>query len=73
MEELQQEYILSILFKHAVDREDLLVKKYSGYYEKLDGKNKNMELVNLLKEFEGNAREHINILKDKMIKLNIQG
>ena len=73
MEELRQEYILSILFKNAVDREDLLIKKYSYYCDKLGGKNKNKELLALLKEFEKIAHEHITMLKDKMIKLNIQG
>jgi hypothetical protein len=73
LEELQQEYILSIIFKNAVDREDLLVKKYAYYYDKLGGKNKNEEMLTLLKEFEDIAHEHITILKDKMIKLNIQG
>ena len=73
MEELRQEYILSILFAHAIRREELSIEKYINYYDHISTKDKNKELPDLLKEYEKNAREHISLLKDKMIKLNIQG
>jgi hypothetical protein len=73
LEELQQEYILSIIFSHAIEREELSISKYKDYLGELKGKNKNQQLTDILNEFEKNAQEHITMLKDKMIKLNIQG
>jgi hypothetical protein len=70
VEQLQQEYILSILFAHAIERESLLIKKYKGF---ATGNSKNAALKELLQEFEKEAMEHLKMLKDKMIKLNIQG
>lgn len=73
MEKLRQEYILSILFYHSVEREELMINKYAGYFKNSVNKKKNSELFSMLKEFENEAREHVTLLKDKMIKLNIQG
>lgn len=73
MEKLRQEYVLSIIFYHSVEREELMLAKYRGYIEAIEGKKKKPELYSMLKEFENDAREHIALLKDKMIKLNIQG
>lgn len=69
MEELSQEYILSIVFRNAIDKEELLIKKYQDYYPDL----KNKELKDMLKQLNKTSEEHIKILKDKMIKLKIQG
>ncbi len=69
MEELLQEYILSIVFRNAIDKEELLIKKYEDYYTDL----KNKELKDMLKKMKKTSEEHIKILKDKMIKLKIQG
>ncbi len=69
MEKLSQEYILSIVFSKSVSREEMLMKKYE-YIEK-DIKDK--ELVEMLKSHKNICQEHIKMLKDKMIKLNIQG
>lgn len=73
MEKLSQEYILSIIFNHSVEREELMLEKYRQYFEINSDRKKNPELCSILKEFEDKAREHIALLKDKMIKLNIQG
>ncbi len=70
MEELQQEYILSIIFTHAVERERLLINKYHALAA---ANKKNAAVRELVKEFEKEAREHVEMLKDKMIKLNIRG
>lgn len=69
MEKLQQEYILSIIFSKSISREVLLSKKYKDYYSK----TKNSELKELIQELRSDSEEHIKLLKDKMIKLNIQG
>lgn len=70
MEELQQEYMLSIIFTYAVERERLLINKYHALAA---ANKKNAAVRELVKEFEEEAREHIELLKDKMIKLNIRG
>ena len=69
MEKLSQEYILSIVFKNSIEREELLLKKYDDFNNDI----KDAELKDILKEFRKNSQEHVKILKDKMIKLNIQG
>ncbi len=68
MEEFSQEYVLSIVFRNSIDKEELLLKKYDDYYDKL----KNKELREILKEFDKTSQEHLKIMKEKMIKLKIQ-
>lgn len=68
MEEFSQEYALSIVFRNSIDKEELLLKKYENYYDKL----KNKELKEVIKGFSKTSREHLKIMKDKMIKLKIQ-
>lgn len=68
MEELSQEYVMSIIFRNSLDKEELLLKKYEDYYPII----KNKELKEIVKEFKKVSREHLNIMKDKMIKLKIQ-
>ncbi|MFZ5353793.1 MAG: hypothetical protein ACOZCL_13875 [Bacillota bacterium] len=69
MEELSQEYLLSYLFKKAIDREELLIKKYEYYLDM----TRNKELKAMLKEFKKLTEEHVTLMKDKMIKLKIIG
>ncbi len=69
MEELSQEYILSYVFKESIDREQLLLKKYDEYYETTRDK----ELKGVIRELREQSEEHVNLLKDKMIKLKIIG
>ena len=68
MEELSQEYVLSIIFRNSIDKEELLLKKYEDYYDKI----KNKELKEVIKEFKKTSQEHLKIMKEKMIKLKIQ-
>jgi rubrerythrin len=68
MEEFSQEYVLSIVFRNAIDKEELLLKKYEEYYSNI----KNKELKEIIKEFKKTSREHLKVMKDKMIKLKIQ-
>jgi len=68
MDKLSQEYILNIIFNESLDREELLLKKYDNIYDNI----KDKDIKNILKEFTKNSREHIDILKDKMIMLNIK-
>lgn len=60
--------MLSIVFRNSIDKEELLVKKYTEYYDKI----KNKELKEVIKEFKKTSREHLNVMKEKMIKLKIQ-
>ncbi|MCX7749619.1 MAG: hypothetical protein N2645_22410 [Clostridia bacterium] len=69
MEKLSQELVLSITFNKSIEREELLIKKYEAYEEGL----KDKELKAILNEFRKDAQEHLKMMKDKMIKLNIQG
>lgn len=61
MEEFSQEYVLSIAFRNLIDKEELLIKKYDDYYDKL----KNKELKEVFKEFKKTSQEHLKILKEK--------
>jgi hypothetical protein len=69
LKRVSQEYILTIKFTRAVEREELLVIKCDEYLESL----KRGDLTDMVKRFRKNAQEHIRLLKDTMIKLNIQG
>lgn len=69
LKKVSQEYILTIKFTKAVEREKLLIMKCDGYLESL----KRGDLTDMVKSFRKNAQEHIRLLKDTMIKLNIQG
>ena len=69
LKRVSQEYILTIKFTRAVEREELLVIKCDEYLESL----KRGDLTDMVKSFRKNAQEHIRLLKDTMIKLNIQG
>jgi len=60
--------VLSIVFRNSIDKEELLLKKYEEYYSKI----KNKDLKEIIKEFEKTSREHLKIMKEKMIKLKIQ-
>lgn len=68
MEKIPQEFMMSEGFNLSINREELLVKKYSEYYKVLNNK----EFKDMMKEFKKTSQEHIKLLKDKMIKLNIQ-
>lgn len=68
MEEFSQEYVLSIIFRNSIDKEELLLKKYEIYYPMI----KNKELKEVIKEFRKTSQEHLKVMKDKMIKLKIQ-
>lgn len=69
MQELSQEYYLGRVFRLSIDKEELLSKKYADYLPAL----KDKELADMLDEFKKTSQEHVKALKDKMIKLNIQG
>lgn len=68
MERLSQEYILRLAFSSSIDREELMLKKYDEYYTAF----KDSTLKEIVKEFKETSREHIDLLKDKMLKLNYQ-
>lgn len=69
MEKIKEEYLLSVAFRQAIDREELFARKCTLFRD--DFKDQELrELADILKD---NAEEHIKYLKDKMIKLNIQG
>ncbi len=68
MEEFSQEYVLSIVFRNSIDKEELLVKKYEEYYDMV----KNKDLKEVIKEFKKTSQEHLKVMKEKMIKLRIQ-
>lgn len=68
MEKLPQEVIQRWTFISALEREELLIKKYEDYMEVL----KDKELRDLLKDFMRTSQDHIKLLKDKMNKLKVQ-
>lgn len=69
MKKVPEEYMLTLVFKKSVDREELLCSKYQYYNRHI----KSDETKDLLNDCEKLSRDHINLLKDEMIKLNIQG
>ena len=68
MDKLSQEYILTTSFSSAVDMEELLIRKCQHYSQDLKDEN----LISLITDLKKECQEHVKILKDKMIKLNVK-
>lgn len=68
MDKLSQEYILTTSFTSALDMEELLIRKCNHYIEYIKDEN----LINLLSDIKKGCQEHMKLLKDKMIKLDIK-
>ncbi|MCG8540054.1 MAG: hypothetical protein MJA82_08965 [Clostridia bacterium] len=69
MRRLSQEHLMDTAFTLSLQREELLLKKYSEYIDQIDNK----ELKNMVKNFKKVSKEHIKVIKDLMIKLNFKG
>jgi hypothetical protein len=73
MEKISESHLLNMVFNDLVNREELLIKKYKLYLGDLKlEKPKNKLLLELLKDYKKECTGHIDILKDKMIKLNLE-
>lgn len=68
MKKLSPKYVIDTAFILSVEREELLLKKYSRAIEDLDNK----ELKKDIKEFKKISKEHVKLVKDLMIELNLQ-
>jgi len=69
MKRIPDEFIISMVFKSAIDREELLIKKYEDYSKN----TKSEELKEMIDEFKSEAQGHISMIKDKIMQLNLQG
>ncbi|SKC85494.1 hypothetical protein [Maledivibacter halophilus] len=69
MKKLSQEQLMDVSFTLSIDREEILLKKYRDYM----GRINNKEIKDIIKEFKKTSREHIKLIKDLMIKVNLQG
>jgi len=69
MQKVSQGHILSIIFSESIEKEELLLKKYDDYMRDV----KDRELSDMISEFIDDSRNHIKLMRDKMIKLSIQG
>ena len=69
MRRLSQEHLMDTAFTLSLQREELLLKKYSEYVDQIENK----ELKNMVKNFKKVSKEHIKVIKDLMIKLNFKG
>lgn len=69
MRRLSQEHLMDTAFTLSLQREELLLKKYSEYIDQIENK----ELKNMVKSFKKVSKEHIKVIKDLMIKLNFKG
>ena len=69
MEKISQENVMSIIFLQSIEMEELLQSKYDSYYSNI----KDKEIKNAVDKYRKNSLEHVKMMKDKMIKLNIQG
>ncbi len=69
MRRLSQEHLMDTAFTLSLQREELLLKKYSEYIDQIENK----ELKNMVKNFKKVSKEHIKVIKDLMIKLNFKG
>ncbi|OPZ84793.1 MAG: hypothetical protein BWY74_04096 [Firmicutes bacterium ADurb.Bin419] len=68
MEKLSQEYFMRFSFSNSIEKEELSLKKYDEYYNLI----KSNELKEIIKEFMQTSMEHIELLKEKRLKLNYE-
>lgn len=68
MDKLSQEYILTTSFSSALDMEELLIRKCSHYVKELKDEN----LISVIMDMKKECQEHIKMMKDKMMKLNVK-
>ena len=68
MNSAYDQHVLANVFMQAVENEDLLAKKYKMYSKEL----KDRDFQDMLNGFREMSESHISLLKDIMIKLNIQ-
>ena len=68
MKQISQEYILNLTFVKALNREELLIKKYSDYYKRCNDK----ETKKMLKNFYESSNYHIKLLRELMMNLDIK-
>lgn len=69
MKKLSQEQLMDVSFTLSIDREEILLKKYQDCMGRINTK----EIKDIIKEFKKTSREHIKLIKDLMIKVNLQG
>lgn len=68
MKQISQEYILNFTFVKALNREELLIKKYSDYYKRCNDK----ETRKMLKGFYESSTNHIKLLRESMTNFDIK-
>jgi len=68
MERLSQEYMLRLVFNDTLEREELLQKKYNRFQPLF----KDPEIKEMIEDFKNTSREHLDLLKDKMVKMNFE-
>ena len=68
MDKLSQDFVQTIAFRSSIDREELFIRKC----KEMSAATKDKELTDLVHELENISEEHIKMMKDKMIKLNIK-
>jgi rubrerythrin len=68
MEKLSQDYFLRFSFSNSIEKEEQLLKKYEDYYNII----KDKDLKEIIKEFMKTSSEHIELLKDKRLKINFE-
>ncbi len=64
---ISNKYLLINTFKRALEREELYNKKYSEYYKEVDNKVPKQ----MIKNYKKISKDHIKMLKDLMITLNL--
>ena len=68
MEKLSQEYFMRFSFSNSIEKEEQALKKYDEYYKLI----KDNELKEIIKEFMQTSIDHIELLKEKRLKLNYE-
>lgn len=67
MRRISEEDVLNISFAKSLNREEMLIKKYNAYYKQ----SNNKEIKKILVELNKTSKEHIKLIQEIMVKLNI--
>ncbi|MCT4562842.1 MAG: hypothetical protein N4A68_00730 [Maledivibacter sp.] len=68
MKKLSQQNLMDTAFILSVEHEELLLKKYTEAMDNIDNKRLKKEI----KELKETSKEHVKLIKDLMIQLNLQ-
>lgn len=68
MKKVPLEYTVILAFENALEQEELLLRKYDDYLYALESDT----LKDMIREFQKYAHEHVKLIHEKIVQMNLQ-